>query len=343
MDEEAMPDVARIDEFFAHLPVPLYRTDVAGRLLAANHALAQLLGFSSTQELLNAAPDVAGFYRDSGTREAWVTAIEDHGVVRELDFELLRRDGSTVWVRDTARVVRDGSGAVLYFEGALVDVSEKVKLQRSRDEFIATVSHELRNPISVVLGLSEEMKEDYDSFSEDERKRMIELIARESEEAAWLIEDLLVAYDDNRRDLSLDIQRFPILPEITRAAGISGDPIAVAGSDEAAVLADPGRTRQILRNLISNARRYGGPVIRVEVAATVDAVQIDVCDSGAPLDDAVIDLIFEPFAQEGRIAHSNSVGLGLSVSRKLARMMGGDVTYTYEAGWSCFRLVLPAG
>lgn len=338
-----MSDVARIDEFFAQLPVPLYRTDVEGRLLAANHALAELLGFSSTLDLLEAAPDVERFYRRSEIRDNWVSAIEDHGVVRELDFELFRADGTTIWVRDTARVVRDDSGAVLYFEGALVDVSEKVTLERSRDEFIATVSHELRNPISVVLGLSEEMNADYEGFTEEERRKMIELIARESEEAAWLIEDLLVAYDNNRRELSLDIQAFAVVPEIVRIGDIGGDPIEVAGAIEAEVLADPGRTRQILRNLLSNAKRYGGSDIRVEVAGNADTVQVRVCDSGDPLSTDVIGRIFEPFAQEGRIAQSHSVGLGLSVSRKLARMMAGDVTYSHEDGWSCFSLSLPAG
>lgn len=338
-----MPGVDNIDDFFNLLPVALYRTDISGRLLAGNRALADLLGLGSIDEVADVISDVRDFYIRPEVRSEWVSEIEDHGVVRELDIELARKDGRTVWVRDTARVTRDAEGNVLYFEGALVDVSDKIKLQRSRDEFIATVSHELRNPIAVVLGLSQEMDDDYDSFTEDERKKMVTLIARESEEAAWLIEDLLVAHHDDMGKLNLNPQSFLLMLEIEHVISVIPEEVDIDGPTDLIVSADPGRTRQILRNLLSNAFRYGGDQINIEVSAGKGRVSVLVCDNGAPIPDHVVSHIFEPFGQEGRKAQANSVGIGLSVSRKLARLMGGDVTYSHRNGWSCFSLELPAG
>lgn len=338
-----MAYIDNLDDFFHLLPVPLYRTSPEGELLAANQALAELLGFDSTEALLTQGRDVESYYLDRSIRDGWIDEIKNQGRVEELDFELTRSDGSTIWVRDTARVARGRNGEVLYFEGALVDVSEKIRLRRSQDEFIATVSHELRNPISVALGLSQEMADSYDSFEDDERRKMVELIARESEEAAWLIEDLLVAYHDERRELSLVPSAFPINREVDRIVSLAEPSVLVTAGAEVIVRADPGRTRQILRNLVSNAIRYGGEQVSVEIGVVDARAVVRVCDNGDPIEDVAVERIFEPFGQERRKAFPNSVGLGLPVSRKLARLMGGDVQYSFENKRSCFSLYLPLG
>ncbi len=338
-----VPNVENLDDFFHLLPVALYRTSPDGELLAANQALAELLGFESTEELMTHGSNVADYYVDGSIRDGWIDEIEGHGRVEELDFELTRGDGSTIWVRDTARVARSAGGGVLYFEGALVDVSEKVRLRRSQEEFIATVSHELRNPISVALGLSQEMADAYESFNDEERRKMVELIARESEEAAWLIEDLLVAYHDGRRELSLVATVFSVQAEAERIVSMAQPPVEIVSEGDISVYADPGRTRQILRNLISNAHRYGGDEVTVEIAVEDSWAVITVCDSGDPIDGEFVGKIFEPFGQERRKTYPNSVGLGLPVSRKLARLMGGDVRYTHADNRSRFSLYLPCG
>jgi PAS domain S-box-containing protein len=338
-----VPPVDNLDDFFHLLPVALYRTASDGRLFAANQALAELLGYESTSELMEQGVDVEAYYVDPSVRTRWVADIEGNGLVEELDFQLTRNDGTTIWVRDTARVARDADGNVLYFEGALVDVSDKIRLLRSRDEFIATVSHELRNPISVALGLSREMTDSYESFEETERRKMVELIARESEEAAWLIEDLLVAHRDEHRDLSLSPLAFAVKQEVDRIAGSIDPPVKVTEAVTTMVHADPGRTRQIVRNLISNAQRYGGANVEVEIGVEDSWAAVRVCDDGDRIDEDIVSKIFEPFGQDHRRSHPNSVGIGLSVSRKLARLMGGDVEYQYEANRSCFVLHLPQG
>jgi two-component system osmolarity sensor histidine kinase EnvZ len=109
----------------------------------------------------------------------------------------------------------------------------------------------------------------------------------------------------------------------------------------AQVWADPTRLRQVMRNLISNAFRYGGDPVRVEVYQEDSVAQIEVRDSGGPIPESLVLTMFEPFDRpDNRGRTPNSVGLGLAVARSLARMIGGDLVYIYEDAESVFRLTL---
>lgn len=333
-----------LDELFSRLPVAVYRSAPNGQLLAANPALALLLGYDSVSDLIHDIRLVESVYVDSSVRSVWLDTIIRDGVVHDFDIELRRRDGTTVWVEDTARGAFDDAGALLYCEGALIDVSEKVKAKKAQSEFIATVSHELRNPMSVLLGLAKELASDYDGFAEADRREMTGVMAQQAEDASWIIEDLLVAYRDDARSVSVFAEEFDVADEIDRVLEGIDHPVAVElGTGDARVLADPRRTRQILRNLVSNAVRYGGDVIKVETERTDGSVQVRVCDNGEPLDAEEADRIFLAFQQgSGRRADSKSVGLGLSVARTLADLMDGKLVYHHDGEFSSFIVTLPA-
>ena len=106
--------------------------------------------------------------------------------------------------------------------------------------------------------------------------------------------------------------------------------------------ADPLRFRQIVRNLIVNAIRYGGDIVRVESKTNLDGCFLYVWDNGDGIPEDRREAVFEPYKR----AHASaglpgSVGLGLSISRQLAQLMGGDLNYDYQTGWSVFTLRLP--
>jgi two-component system sensor histidine kinase EvgS len=112
--------------------------------------------------------------------------------------------------------------------------------------------------------------------------------------------------------------------------------------DSVRAVGDPERVRQIVRNLISNALRYGGDTIRVEVLSAGGNSRVLVCDNGPPIADEDRERIFQPYQR----AHDapglpDSLGLGLSISRQLAQLMGGDLTYRHHNGESIFELALP--
>ena len=107
-------------------------------------------------------------------------------------------------------------------------------------------------------------------------------------------------------------------------------------------MADPIRVRQIIRNLLTNAARYGGSSVRVETGASAGRASICVIDDGDGVADPVAKHLFEPYGHDAASQSSESVGLGLHVSRTLARLMGGDLSYERASGETRFRLVLPS-
>lgn len=336
-----MSRVRDLSEFFEHLPVPLYRSAPDGALLAGNAALAQILGFESMESLRGHSGSVNAFYPDPAARQVWIETILAEGTAHNFDVELRRADGQVVWVRDTARAVYDDDGELRYFEGCLIDVTDRIRLERSRDQFIATVSHELRTPITAIFGLSTEMENAYGSFEDEDRKEMIALVAREAEEASWLIEDLLVAHRADFADVKFSLDTFPIMDEIRRVAESVDSKFAISGDEGTVVSADPLRTRQIVRNLLTNAIRYGGSEASIDVEQAGDVVTVSVCDSGDPIDAATLEYIFEPFV--GTPQNTQSVGLGLWISRRLSELMGGSIHYNHDGNRSQFILTLPTG
>jgi len=114
--------------------------------------------------------------------------------------------------------------------------------------------------------------------------------------------------------------------------------------DEIMAWVDPGRVRQILRNLIANAIKHGGSRVVIEMSGdeSRNRAFVDVRDDGTGIPEQYTTAAFEPYWRSHRYTTNvTSLGIGLSVARDLARTMGGDVTYSYEDGWATFRLCLP--
>ena len=214
----------------------------------------------------------------------------------------------------------------------------------SKDQLIASVSHELRTPLTAVLGLAEELR-DRDDLAEWERRELLEVIAEQSHELTHIVEDLLVASRVETDDLRVTPGTVSLQRELGHVMRLlptpAGREVALPDGD-AAVWADSVRVRQILRNLITNAYRYGGNHIEIRFIEGEGTCGAAVWDDGPGVPAAQRGRIFEPY----RRAHETpgrpgSLGLGLAVSRRLAQLMGGELTYRYDAG-SRFELILPA-
>jgi len=339
---DVMPHIDDLSEALDRVPVALYRTAPDGRLIGGNRALGHLLGFDTLKGAVEHLGDVESVYVDPEARRRWVERIEDEGVIYDFDIELRRPDGSTIWVRDSARAIRDEDEQTRYYEGSLVDVTDKIRAQHDRDEFVATASHELRTPITVLVGMGSELAKNYDSFSDEDRRDMAYLIERQAEDAAGIIEDLLVA---SRDDMQLNVAsvEFDLADEVNRVLEVVDQNFAVrANGAPTVVQGDPNRTRQILRNLVSNAIRYGKEPLEVHLSRVDGQVELRVCDSGDRISDADSERIFMAYQRGGGEAHPKSIGLGLGVARRLANLMGGTLEYDHDGEWSSFVLRLPA-
>ncbi len=215
---------------------------------------------------------------------------------------------------------------------------------KSKDELIATVSHELRTPLTTVVGLSTELSEAYDDFGKDEAQDLLRMIADQSVEVATIVEDLLVAARAESGSLKVSVEPVDLHLEAKttlRGLDIEEEVDCHTMGVVPTVYADSGRVRQILRNLLVNARRYGASPIRMVVLEAGDTVKVEVRDHGAPISPEEQEMIFDRYYRARQTPGvTASVGLGLTVSRELARLMGGDLTYSHD-GESVFTLSLP--
>jgi signal transduction histidine kinase len=258
-------------------------------------------------------------YTDNVREGSWSEAEVD-GLMRAADMV------GAYWQREAAR------------EGLM-------ELAQAKDRFIAAVSHELRTPLAAVMGFAGELARNADQYSSGELTEMAEFVYSQSLELTELVNDLLTAERAASGNLTITTGDVQLLEECNRAVDsiLEAPPIEVFGV-EVAAHADGLRTRQILRNLITNAVRYGGDTIAVEVAAEGKMARVTVRDNGAGVKGMDGERIFDAYYRAAQAeSKPDSVGLGLSVARQLARLMKGDLVYRRRSGWTEFELTLPLG
>lgn len=250
------------------------------------------------------------------------------------------------WSEDAVRMLEVAAPMLGTFWEREMTRQRLEELVTSKDRFVASVSHELRTPLSAVLGFAEELKANANSFRADELTEMLELIADQSQDMADMVEDLLVSARVDIGMVTIHPQNVYLRSQAeTVLAGLGptgGKQIEVVGG-RGKVWADPSRTRQIIRNLLTNAIRYGGDQVVVEADECGEETTLTVTDDGVGLDPSQWEAIFEPY-QRAHDAPTQpaSIGLGLTVSRQLARLMGGELTYRSGENGSVFTLTLPA-
>lgn len=147
--EEALrASEARYRNLFDRVPVGLYRTALDGHIVDANPALAHMLGYPDRESILGL--EAGGLYVDARDRAQQQSVLEHEGVVHHFQMRLKRWDGATIGVEDSARAVRDAQGQVIYYEGSLVDITERKRAEAEREKLIA----ELQQALAEVKALS---------------------------------------------------------------------------------------------------------------------------------------------------------------------------------------------
>jgi signal transduction histidine kinase len=192
------------------------------------------------------------------------------------------------------------------------------------------------------VGFAELLQLPESGLSDDERSEMIRSIADEGRDLTNIVDDLMTAAKAEAGTLT--VVRVPVdlraLASQVLETMRQGRPVELTG-DSLRGSGDPGRVRQILRNLISNAVRYGGDDIRICIFDS-PSPRAEVRDNGEGIPWEERERVFDAYQR----AHdapglTASMGLGLTISRSLARLMGGDLTYRYEKRESVFELHLP--
>lgn len=325
-------------------------------ITAANPAAVEAVGLSHDQIIGPIDPQIV----NPGSEEGWMTqlqAVWDKAPIARAAFTAATARGASYDAESVlaAPVIEgrpDFSRAVFTIIDVTAHRNEERRMQvlvADKDRFLASVSHEVRTPLTAILGFAQLLDDEpgAELLSEEERRSMISSIASHAQEVSDLVEDLLVAARAELGQVEVaatSVDVAAIVAQTLQAGGDFTDGVTfVAAAPEARATCDPVRLRQILRNLLTNAERYGGP----EVVITIDVVDARVCvmvaDDGPGLPRAEWDRIFDAYHRaHDTPGRPGSVGIGLSISRQLAELMGGELSYRHEDGKSVFRLCLPS-
>ena len=211
----------------------------------------------------------------------------------------------------------------------------------SRERFLVTVSQELRKPLTGVRAIAQMLAADEGLMNQPRMPDLHALLVGELDDMAGVVEDLLTTSRIEAGALEYTIGPVDVRDEVHAlldSVNHRGASVYVA-MDEGVVNADRRRLRQIVRNLLANALKYGGPNIEIKGQADADSYTILVVDDGQGVSTAVEDRLFSRFASVDEGAQS--VGLGLSIVMALAVGMGGTAFHQREDGLTRFGVRLP--
>ncbi len=345
---------------FEHSVCGIFQSTPEGRYIMVNPALSRIYGYGSPAELQAALTDIGGqLYVDPGRREEFVRKMRAHGAVSGFESQVYRGDGRVIWIAESCREVRTESGALLYYEGMVTDVTERRRIERElreardaaeaairvKNDFLATMSHELRTPLNAIIGFSESMQRELlGPIGTKVYKDYAGLILDSGRHLLAIITDILdiVRMDSGRFALQDDVVDVAALshdvvellaPQVD-AAGVS---VSVTAGSGLLVRAEEKRLKQVLLNIVGNAIKFtpaGGRVTIAGQRADGGATRIAVSDTGKGIAPEAIAKVKEPFFQvEGAMSrrHDGS-GLGLAIADRLIRLHGGRIDLVSRPG-----------
>jgi PAS domain S-box-containing protein len=283
-------------------------------------------------------PDDAG-----ALEEAFQRAMETGDF--EAEYRAVRPDGSVVWITDCGRVVHDANNQPNRILGVSGDLTRRKALEealresdRRKDEFLATLAHELRNPLAPIRYAVKVL--DVKGSGTPEQRWAVELIERQTQHMARLIDDLLDINRITRNALELRKESVELSTVIDAAVEtvrplIERDRHELAinlPSEKIYVNGDPVRLAQIFSNLLNNAAKYskteqGGGKISLTAKPHGSTVAVSVKDNGVGISDVMLPRVFEMFAQVNKSIDQSEggLGIGLALARRLVEMHGGSI------------------
>jgi two-component system CheB/CheR fusion protein len=338
--------------------VGTWRIDLLTKLSVRDAPMNRILGLAEVESTQPLSDWLERIHLDDRARVvAAMDAAPEAGSDYVQELRIVRPDGDIRWLRDVGRVVHDELGLPIAFTGATVDITERkhaedaaLAASRAKDEFLAMLGHELRNPLAPIVTALDVMRLRGDPAT---RERL--MIERQVAHLTRLVDDLLDISRVTRGLIELERERVSIRDVVMKAIEIAsplmeqkGHHVDVALPKDLWVDGDPVRLAQVFANLLTNAARYtkAGGKIAIAAQREGDRIRVEVTDTGIGIPVEMLGPIFDLFVQGGRtVARSEGgLGIGLALVRTLVQMHGGEVAAASEGvgKGSTFTVELPA-
>jgi PAS domain S-box-containing protein len=340
-EEEAR---ARYENVVEHSSDGIYEVDLDGLIQYANPSLAIILGRRLDQIEGRSLGDVIVPLDPGASIEPLIS--EPASDAARLRMTVARPD-QVRRVLDIRTQPRWADGELVGFQGVMQDVTATLDLEADKNEFLALVTYDLRNPLTTVLGLGATLESHAEELPADRIARMGGAIRRQAERIARLADDL---YDVSRleaRSLMLSPRDTNLLQVVEAGLATVQDPsnVEVDIPPSVTVHDHPRRQEQVVANLVENALEHGSAPVRVALEGTGDdgALILAVDDQGPGVPEHLVPTLFSGLRTLGRRTRDRSrgTGLGLSLVAGLVEAMGGRVWYEPAESGAHFRLSVP--
>lgn len=220
-----------------------------------------------------------------------------------------------------------------------------VDLIQYRSNFLASISQELKTPLTAVIGYANLLSDPEAGLEDPAREAMVRDMTDQAWDLAGIVEDLLTVARVELGELSVASVPVSIsanVAQVCESMGARGTAITVTGDRNVTGLGDPARFRQIVRNLLSNALTHGAGPVRVNVGASDTMATVQVIDYGAGLPEDLAESAFDQYTTGPTDGAPARVGVGLWICRELTSLMGGRLEYRRDNGQTVFEAMIPA-
>lgn len=348
-------------DIFEYAVEGIFQASTEGEILIANPALAGILGFEDPSEMLLAVKKGYRPIPDQKVVEELVSILATDEAVMGFEAELSKKDGALVWCALHARPVFDAEGNLIWLEGFVEDITARMEKERAererqaaeaankaKNDFIATISHELRTPMNSILGLTDvalqtDLDEEQRDYLETARDSALHLLD--------IINDILDISKIEAKKLELEQLDFDLnlaLQSTSKTMSVIAEQKGLAleldidPQTPRFVKGDPGRLRQILVNLLGNAikftdrghvRLFARPMLPNPGDGRL-GLEFSVHDTGRGIPADKLEDIFKHYSQghQSTAREFGGTGLGLAICNQIVDMMGGKIVVHSEVG-----------
>lgn len=282
----------------------------------------------------------------------------------------LRKDGGRFWANVVVTALRDDAGVLRGFAKVTRDMTDRRRSEQAlriareeavaaslaKSEFLSRTSHELRTPMSAILGFAQVLELDESELS-DAHRSAVQQILKAGRHLLSLIDELLDISSIEAGGADLELSDVELQEVITEARDLAAPILRAAGLQLVLTMPPPGltvradrrRTIQIMLNLLTNAAKYAREGERVELTSAADngRVRFEIIDEGPGVAPSDVPRLFTPFDRLGhpKVRGTEGTGLGLALSKRLVEAMGGEIGFQNRHGrkGAIFWFTLPAG
>lgn len=350
---------------YENAEIGIFRSTIEGKVLFANHSLLKILGYDNFEEMQNIIVQEK-FYKNKKQRENYINELVKNGRLPGVEYQLIRKDGKEITVREYARVIKNNKGELEFIEGTLEDITElkeqekkliqsEVELKElnaTKDKFFSIIAHDLRSPFQGILGLSNILAED-EGMNEEEKNFYFKRLHEGLKNLYALVDELLTWSRVQRGTIDFTLEPNSLIA-IINDVQLTVNPLADKKGvylkyeidDNLICNCDKNMITTVMRNLITNAIKFTPALgtILIKAYKTQGELVVSIKDNGIGISKIDIKKLFRidtPFTRRGTNDEAGT-GLGLLLCKEFINKHNGKIWVESEEGkGSTFSFSIP--